>query len=139
MTNSLFVYSPQEHWNSGTHGAGSVMAVKAVVITGATSGIGLETAKLLAARGYAVIGIGRSKERCAAARKTILAGSPGADVRYKTADLFHQREVLAGKSQYIPGVFNHILALLGRLIPRRIAAAAVYRRWSTVQRKWLQP
>lgn len=70
------------------------MSDKTVVITGATSGIGLETAALLAKEGFRVIGIGRSGERCHAARKYILEAAPEADVAYLTADLYHQREVL---------------------------------------------
>lgn len=37
--------------------------MKTVVITGATSGIGLETAKKLAKKGFRVLGVGRSTER----------------------------------------------------------------------------
>lgn len=69
------------------------MKAKAAVITGATSGIGFETAKKLAAEGFAVIGVGRSKERCDAAEKAILSEISGEDVRFLTADLYHQREV----------------------------------------------
>ena len=69
------------------------MGPKVAVITGATSGIGLEVARALAGAGFAVIGIGRSRERCAAARDSILASAPGAEIRYMSADLFHQREV----------------------------------------------
>ena len=39
--------------------------MKTVVITGATSGIGLETAKKLAQKGFRVLGVGRNGERCA--------------------------------------------------------------------------
>ncbi len=57
------------------------------VVTGATSGIGLETAKLLAARGLRVIGIGRNKDRCTDARDRILGEVPGANVSFENADL----------------------------------------------------
>ena len=46
---------------------------------------------------------------------------------------------LAGKGTYIPGSFNKTLSLLGKLVPRRWVAAAIYWRWSQTQRKWLAP
>lgn len=70
------------------------MQAKVVVITGATSGIGFETAKQLAMEGYVVIGTGRNEARCASARENILAAAPDADVRYMIADLYSQREVI---------------------------------------------
>ena len=68
--------------------------MKTIVITGATSGIGLEAARLLAGEGYRVLGIGRNKTRCQTAKESILASCPKADVRFFTADLMQQREVL---------------------------------------------
>lgn len=38
--------------------------MKTIVITGATSGIGLETARLLACRGFSIIATGRDDGRC---------------------------------------------------------------------------
>ncbi len=69
------------------------MQAKTVVITGATSGIGLETAKLLAKEDFCVIGIGRSIQKCNTALKYISETAPQANVRFLTADLYHQREV----------------------------------------------
>jgi NAD(P)-dependent dehydrogenase (short-subunit alcohol dehydrogenase family) len=63
------------------------MSRKACVITGATSGIGLETARQLAAAGMTVIGVGRSADKCRQAREDILSTCPGSDVRFTAADL----------------------------------------------------
>ncbi len=57
------------------------------VVTGASSGIGKETAKALAAEGWRVIAIGRNAERSAAAETDIRAASRGAEVTMLVADL----------------------------------------------------
>ena len=66
---------------------------KAMAVTGATSGIGFATAEALACRGAYVIGIGRSRERCEAAKRTILGQCPGARVDFCVADLSSQRQI----------------------------------------------
>ncbi len=66
---------------------------KAIIITGASSGIGLAAASALAARGARVIGVGRSPARCEEARQKILAGAPGARIEFALADLSSQQEV----------------------------------------------
>ena len=53
---------------------------KVAIITGATSGIGLATARALLRRGAAVIGIGRSRERCREAESLLRVANPGANV-----------------------------------------------------------
>lgn len=68
--------------------------MKTVVITGATSGIGLEVARLLAGQGFNVLGIGRDETRCRQAEASILSENPGARVACFAADLMHQREVV---------------------------------------------
>jgi NAD(P)-dependent dehydrogenase (short-subunit alcohol dehydrogenase family) len=60
---------------------------RVAVITGASSGIGKETAKALAAQGWRVIGIGRDKDRSAAAEREIRAASSGGQVDMIQADL----------------------------------------------------
>jgi retinol dehydrogenase 12 len=74
----------------------SDMTGKTCLVTGATSGIGLETAFALVKQGARVIGVGRDPARCADAATRITAvtaGVPGADVRYEVADLSSQVEV----------------------------------------------
>jgi NAD(P)-dependent dehydrogenase (short-subunit alcohol dehydrogenase family) len=64
-----------------------------VLITGATSGIGLACALALAKEGFHVIGIGRDKARCKTAEAEIQSRVPNAGVLYFAADLMQQREV----------------------------------------------
>jgi len=66
---------------------------KTIIITGASSGIGLAAASALAARGARVIGVGRSPVRCEEARQTILARTPGARIEFAVADLSSQQAV----------------------------------------------
>lgn len=65
------------------------------LITGGSSGIGLALAGLLAARGARVSLVARDPSRLAAARLSILAGSPAASVSTASADVSVQHEVLA--------------------------------------------
>lgn len=66
---------------------------KTIVVTGASSGIGLQAALDLAKNGAFVIGSGRDPARCEAARKHILQACPGARVQFLVADLAAQRQV----------------------------------------------
>ena len=75
------------------------MKGKTVVITGASSGIGLETARALAAQGAKVVMVVRSKERGEAAIANIRAGGEGvgavsdAEIDLVLADLYSLAEV----------------------------------------------
>ncbi len=60
---------------------------RVVVVTGASSGIGKETAKTLAAQGWHVIAVGRDPERSAAAAAEIGAASNGGRIDMLRADL----------------------------------------------------
>jgi len=65
----------------------SASTYRVAVVTGASSGIGKETAKALAARGFRVIAIGRDPGRSAAAETEIRAASSGGGVDIIQADL----------------------------------------------------
>lgn len=76
------------------------------VITGASSGIGLEAARQLAAAGLKVVGIGRAPETCRLAEMEIRSSSSGADVRIIAADLSSMgnvRRAAAGIRDGLPG------------------------------------
>ncbi len=73
----------------------SDMTGKTCLVTGATSGIGFETALALARCGARVIGVGRDPARCVDAAARVAASVPDADVRYEVADLSSQAEVRA--------------------------------------------
>jgi NAD(P)-dependent dehydrogenase (short-subunit alcohol dehydrogenase family) len=71
----------------------TTLAGKTYVISGATSGIGLAMAEQLAAQGAALIGIGRSPERCRATERRLRSACPGVEIDYLVADLSLQSEV----------------------------------------------
>lgn len=66
-----------------------------MVVTGATSGIGLAVAEALVQRGINVIGVGRDQKRCLAAEERLRALNPEVAVAYCTADLSVQAQVVA--------------------------------------------
>src|SRR5512147_1420773 len=66
---------------------------KIVVVTGATSGIGLATAAHLMDMGARVIGIGRSEARCRDAQARLNEAHPAGHIEYCVADLSLQRDV----------------------------------------------
>ncbi len=70
------------HWT-----AASSMLEKSVLITGATSGLGLESAITMAKLGASVHFIARDETRARSAREQILAASTSGEVEYLVADM----------------------------------------------------
>jgi protochlorophyllide reductase len=71
----------------------TILDGKNYVISGATSGICLAMAEQLVDKGAALIGIGRSMERCQETERRLRSAYPGAEIDYVVADLSLQSEV----------------------------------------------
>ncbi len=67
--------------------------MKMVVVTGATSGIGLAVCRELVGRGYGIIGIGRDPEACGKAAAELKRNVYRSPVIYFRGDLLRQSEV----------------------------------------------
>ena len=86
----------QTQWGSGKFGTGWIRKdhrMNTVIITGATSGIGLAAARALLKQSFRVIGIGHSQINCTNAKAELLKEFPAADLTYYWGDLMQQREV----------------------------------------------
>lgn len=68
------------------------MAGKTVVITGASGGIGLETARQLAAKGARIVMVVRNRSKTEAAIADIKKATPSATIDIVLADLYSQAE-----------------------------------------------
>ena len=69
------------------------MKNKIVMVTGATNGIGLESAKALAALGATIVGVGRNPQKCADAAAQITRTTRNSKVEFLVADLSVQAQV----------------------------------------------
>ncbi|HCS39857.1 MAG TPA: short-chain dehydrogenase [Anaerolineaceae bacterium] len=89
---------------------------KVIVITGATSGIGFQTAMDAASAGAFVIGIGRNPQRCEDARLIIINHSPDAHVIYLTANLASQKQIHSLAEQIQQTLDEHKLKAVDILV-----------------------
>lgn len=76
-------------------GGGSAMSddQRSVVVTGATSGIGLAVCRLLLANNFHVLAVGRSEENCRRVERELRQAYAKAKLEFFYADLVHQHEV----------------------------------------------
>ena len=71
------------------------------IITGATSGIGLESAIQLATRGFFIIGIGRNDDRCSRAFKKVKQHTNFRDPVFLNCDLSDQKQIKIYPKLYV--------------------------------------
>ena len=95
------------------------MRGKTCVITGATSGIGLETAKRLGALGARLILVGRNRDKATAAIARLRAEVPGAAVEVHYADLSRADETATWRQlcSTRPGVLTSWSTMQVRSLP----------------------
>lgn len=89
---------------------------KVAVVTGASSGIGLTTAKALAAEGWQVLGVGRDQARSAVALREIQSASSGGAVQMIVADLSLMADALRAAEEvaYVDRLWSESEALIAK-------------------------
>jgi NAD(P)-dependent dehydrogenase (short-subunit alcohol dehydrogenase family) len=92
------VRSRLAHWSDPPSMAGRV-----VMVTGATSGLGLATAVGLARLGASVRFVARSPERAEQARAAMLAAVPGSDIEFLLADMSRLDDVRSLAEAFLAG------------------------------------
>jgi NAD(P)-dependent dehydrogenase (short-subunit alcohol dehydrogenase family) len=96
------------------------MAGRVCLVTGATSGIGLATARALAARGATVIVVGRNEPKARAVVELIKQQTGQAAVEYALADLSAQAQIRA-LADSVLARYQHLHVLVNN-------AGALYRK-----------
>jgi NAD(P)-dependent dehydrogenase (short-subunit alcohol dehydrogenase family) len=72
---------------------GNEMQGKIIMVTGATNGIGYEAAKVLAAKGATIVGVGRNPQKCTDVAQQIKSITGNSQIEFLVADLSRQTEV----------------------------------------------
>jgi NAD(P)-dependent dehydrogenase (short-subunit alcohol dehydrogenase family) len=106
---------------------------KTCLVTGATSGIGFETARVLAQAGATVVAVGRSQERGAEAVARIRQETGNAVVEFLQADLSVQAQVrsLAQEFQRNHAPLDVLVNNAGGFfMPRRLSADGIEMTWA---------
>ena len=80
---------------------GAAVSGRVVLVTGAASGIGLETASVFAAHGATVFVTARSADKAEAAAKAVRARVPGANVRTLAIDLSNLKDVKRAANEFL--------------------------------------
>ncbi|MFO0728125.1 MAG: SDR family NAD(P)-dependent oxidoreductase [Myxococcota bacterium] len=106
---------------------------KHCLITGANSGIGLETASALAARGASVWMLCRSEARGRAAEAALRSQHPGADLRLELLDVGRRSSIEAFVARApLPGAIHALIHNAGVLPDvRRLTEDGVEETWAT--------
>lgn len=90
-----------QHGHEVSHARATSLDGKVVLITGATSGLGKETALALAPLGPRLYLVARSRERAERASTQIARATGNEDIRLIIADLSSQEEVRRGATEFL--------------------------------------
>ena len=75
--------------------------IKTIMVTGATSGIGLAVCRNLALAGYGIIGVGRCEDKCVKAVSELRKRSPNTPIMFFSGDLMQQSQIFKIGSEII--------------------------------------
>src|ERR1700752_3307618 len=81
--------------------AGVDLTGKTVAVTGASAGLGFETARAMAAKGGEIVMVGRDPGKIARAAERIMAGQPDAKIAPVTIDLADLDGVRRGAAEIL--------------------------------------
>jgi NAD(P)-dependent dehydrogenase (short-subunit alcohol dehydrogenase family) len=120
--------------NSNGTGASASVRSKVVVVTGASSGLGLETAKQLATQGAEVVMICRDQTRGEAAHSQVVDAAAGAAPVLLVADLSVQADIRR-VAEEIKDRYDHVDVLInnagGAHAMRETSADGIEQTWAT--------